>query len=89
MRFELRRSEQFALVGASRSGKSTLLSMLSGMFRAQSGTSCIGGVPQPGLRHAGALATRMPQAAEIFECTSCEKLCCEQNTCAAELKRAL
>jgi ATP-binding cassette, subfamily B, bacterial len=71
---ELRRGERLALVGPSGSGKSTLLRVLAGLYPAQAGSIRIGGADDPGRRHAAALATLIPQEAEIFEATVRENL---------------
>lgn len=86
----LRRGERVALVGASGSGKSTLLRVLAGLYGAQQGEIAIDGVVQPGQRDAGALATLIPQEAEIFETTVRENLCFGDETVDdAALQRAI
>ncbi len=84
----LRRGERVALVGPSGSGKSTLLRVLAGLYGAQRGQLSIDGVPQPA-RHAGALATLIPQEAEIFEASLRENLAFGQPVAEAALRQAL
>ena len=65
----LRRGERIALVGPSGSGKSTVLRMLAGLYDTQKGHYEVDGVAQLGIRHLGAVATLIPQEAEVFEAT--------------------
>jgi ABC-type bacteriocin/lantibiotic exporter with double-glycine peptidase domain len=65
----LQRGERIALVGPSGSGKSTLLRMLAGLYDTQKGHYEVDGAVQAGVRHLGAVATLIPQEAEVFEAT--------------------
>jgi ATP-binding cassette subfamily B protein len=67
--FSLRRGEAVALVGPSGSGKSTLMRVLAGLYDADRGRFTIDGMPHVGLKNLGALATLIPQDAEVFEGT--------------------
>ncbi len=84
----LQRGERVALVGPSGCGKSTLLRLLAGLYAAQQGTLCIDGVVQRG-RHAGALATLIPQEADVFEGSLRENLCFGQSLPEPALHAAL
>jgi ATP-binding cassette, subfamily B, bacterial len=84
---EIRRGERLALVGPSGSGKSTLLRVIAGLYPAQLGTLRVDGVPGPA--HAGAVATLVPQEAEIFEASLRENLDFGVPVAPAELQRAL
>lgn len=84
---EIRRGERLALVGPSGSGKSTLLRVIAGLYPAQQGTLRVDG--EPGPAHAGAVATLVPQEAEIFEASLRENLDFGLPVAPADLQRAL
>jgi ATP-binding cassette subfamily B protein len=65
----LHRGEALALVGPSGSGKSTLMRVLAGLYDTDRGRFTVDGMPHVGLRNLGALATLIPQDAEVFEGT--------------------
>jgi ATP-binding cassette subfamily B protein len=63
----LRRGERLAIVGPSGAGKSSLIRLLAGLYDADRGHFSIDGVAHVPLRQLGALATLVPQDAEVFE----------------------
>ena len=65
----LERGKAVALVGPSGSGKSTLMRVLAGLYEGEGGRISVDGVPLVGLRNLGAVATLVPQTAEVFEGT--------------------
>lgn len=65
----LRRGERVALVGESGSGKSTLLKVLAGLYHPERARIGVDGVACLGLTDLGAVATLIPQEAEIFAST--------------------
>jgi ABC-type multidrug transport system fused ATPase/permease subunit len=89
VQLELRRGERLALVGPSGCGKSTLLRVLAGLYSAQQGHLEIDGMPHLHRRHAGELATLIPQEAEIFEATVRENLAFGQAVGDADLHQAV
>ncbi len=62
----LRRGERVALVGESGSGKSTLLKVLAGLYLPDHARIQVDGVACLGLSDLGAIATLIPQEAEVF-----------------------
>jgi ABC-type bacteriocin/lantibiotic exporter with double-glycine peptidase domain len=63
----LERGDHVALIGASGGGKSTLLRLLAGLYEPQHGYYQVDGETRFGLRNLGAVATLIPQEAEVFE----------------------
>lgn len=63
----LERGERIALVGESGSGKSTLLKVLAGLYAPEKVRIDVDGVPCLGLPDLSAIATLVPQEAELFE----------------------
>ena len=61
------RGDHVAVIGPSGGGKSTLLRLLAGLYEPQRGYFQVDGEARFGLRHLGAIATLIPQEAEIFE----------------------
>lgn len=67
--FTFKRGEKIALVGASGGGKSTLMSVLRGLYPAQSGKAIIDGKLFETTEPLGSISTLIPQEPEIFENT--------------------
>jgi len=67
--FAFRAGEKIALVGASGGGKSTLMSVLRGLYPAQQGTTEIDGTAYPNIEPLASISTLIPQDPEIFENT--------------------
>lgn len=65
--FVLNRGERLALVGGSGSGKSSLMRVLAGLYAAAHVEIEIDGVVQPQACDLAALATLIPQEADVFE----------------------
>jgi ABC-type multidrug transport system fused ATPase/permease subunit len=63
----LQRGERVALVGGSGAGKSTLMRALAGLYAAERAQVEVDGIVQPGVRSLAALATLVPQEADVFE----------------------
>jgi len=70
----LRRGERIALVGGSGAGKSTLMRVLAGLYSAPGVVVEVDGRVQPGVHDLAALATLIPQEADVFEGTVRENL---------------
>lgn len=85
----LRRGERLALVGPSGAGKSTLLRVLAGLYEAQAGSIAVDGRLQLGRKHLGAMATLIPQEAEIFEASARENITLGEATDAQALQDAI
>jgi ATP-binding cassette, subfamily B, bacterial len=66
----IKRGERIAFVGESGCGKSTVLGLLRGIYKAQKGELWLGANKLPhGLLHLAGMTTLMPQEPEIFENT--------------------
>ena len=63
----LQRGERIALVGGSGAGKSTLMRVLAGLYSAPGVVVEVDGRVQPGVHDLAALATLIPQEADVFE----------------------
>lgn len=66
-RFELAASEQMVLVGRSGCGKTTLLHVIAGISRADSGSICLDGVDVMGLSEAGRDRYRAAKLGYVFQ----------------------
>lgn len=85
---QLRRGARIALIGPSGGGKSTLLRVLAGLYRPQHGELRRDGMPEDWIE-LRALATLIPQEAEVFEASVEENLTFGQPADAAALQAAV
>jgi ATP-binding cassette subfamily B protein len=85
---QLRRGLRIALVGASGSGKSSLMRVLAGLYAADAVHITVDGRPASAIELNG-LATLIPQDAEVFEGTLRENLELAGQVSAQELQRIL
>ena len=83
-----RRGERVALVGESGSGKSTLLKVLAGLYHPEHARIQADGIPCLGLGDLGAIATLIPQEAEIFEASLGFNISLGRQADASEVARA-
>ncbi len=67
--FKIKQGEKIALIGASGDGKSTLMNLLSGLYRPSQAELIIDGVSFDSLDPLKAITTLIPQDPEIFENT--------------------
>jgi ATP-binding cassette subfamily B protein len=85
----LRRGERIALVGASGSGKSSLMRVIAGLYAAHRIEIEVDGVIQPRAFDLAALATLIPQEADVFEGSVRENLDFGTGLADAALEAAL
>ncbi|CAN5456761.1 hypothetical protein BH09PSE5_BH09PSE5_48170 [soil metagenome] len=83
------RGERVALVGPSGSGKSTLMRVLAGLYEPDRSQIFVDGVLQAGTTHLGAIATLIPQEADVFESTIRENIAFDAPLSDVEIKRAV
>ena len=84
----LERGERVALVGPSGGGKSTLLRLLAGLYDPAHGYYQVDGHTRFGLRNLAAIATLIPQEAEVFEATLRDNVTFGGNHPAGAVERA-
>jgi len=85
----LERGERVAIVGGSGAGKSTLMRVLAGLHAADRVRIEVDGSACPAAQSLGALATLVPQEADVFEGTVRENLDFGTGIDAASLQHAL
>ncbi len=85
----LARGRRIAIVGESGSGKSTLLRVLAGLYPPQQARYRIDGLARPEVMGLGAIATLVPQDAEIFAGTIRHNIALGEDHHPQELQRAV
>jgi ABC-type bacteriocin/lantibiotic exporter with double-glycine peptidase domain len=84
----LERGDHVALIGPSGGGKSTLLRLLAGLYEPQHGYFQVDGETRFGLRNLSAVATLIPQEAEVFEAPLKDNVTFGAECAPGELERA-
>jgi ABC-type multidrug transport system fused ATPase/permease subunit len=84
----LERGDHVALIGPSGGGKSTLLRLLAGLYEPQHGYFQVDGETRFGLRNLAAVATLIPQEAEVFEAALRDNVTFGSERAPGELERA-
>jgi ABC-type multidrug transport system fused ATPase/permease subunit len=85
---DLERGDRVALIGPSGGGKSTLLRLLAGLYEPQHGYFQVDGETRFGLRNLSAVATLIPQEAEVFEAPLKDNVTFGAERAPGELERA-
>jgi ATP-binding cassette subfamily B protein len=87
--FTIKRGENIALIGASGGGKSTLLNLLRGLYKADQVRLILDGVPFDSLEPLQSITTLIPQDPEIFENTIAFNITMDVPTKPDEIHRAI